>query len=225
MRYHLELLSIASLAALAGCAGGSRAEQQAKQEDSVDAVIRRQIAASDSARAADAARGKWRIWNGYNDDNNDGHLRREVKMTLEATTGQSAAQTEDLRQFGMPVAGIHDGSPFTLTLLCITDTVEAYIDWHTYLSGDDNIDVTTRFDQAPIRAMKWHVVGFAPPNQITRYQNNDARSFIKKLLSASSFEARVRPDNYVNSITGTWDLTGLTTAIVPLQRTCNGGWD
>ena len=124
---------------------------------------------------------------------------RTVVLSLRASGGQSTR-----------------GEPILLVLRCRSGETEAFIRWNDYL-GLDEARVTTRIGNAKAETRSWNI---STDNLATFYRRNDVE-FIKALLNTDRFLAQVTPYGE-NPVTATFDITGLSIAVVPLRETC--GW-
>jgi len=108
------------------------------------------------------------------------------------------------------------GNRVALVLRCKSNKTEAYINWHDYLGSEAR--VIWRIGDEDARTAKW---GLSTDSEATFYPYDDI-AFIRQLLNADRLVAQVTP--YAeNPVTAVFDLTGLTSAIRPLQDAC--GWE
>lgn len=103
----------------------------------------------------------------------------------------------------------------SLNIRCKENKTEVFVSWDLYL-GIDKIAMLTRLDKDPATRQWWVIstdykAAFAPNNDI---------AFTKQLMAYKRLLAQVTP--YGESpVMVTFDLTGLTKAIEPLQSACH----
>ncbi len=90
-----------------------------------------------------------------------------------------------------------------------------YITWDAYLGSEAT--VLTRVGDAKAVSQGWDL---SSDSKATFYPGNHV-SFIKSLLQTDKLVAQVTPYDE-SPVTAVFDLSGLSTAIAPLQATC--GW-
>lgn len=124
---------------------------------------------------------------------------KTVALYLKATGGKSKS-----------------GEDIALIIRCLSNKTELYINWQDYL-GMDQTTVTTRIGTDPAQKFSW---GISTDYKSTFYSGSPI-SFIKALMKADKLIAQLTP--YGESpVIATFDISGLTEAIKPLQSNC--GW-
>src|SRR2546425_7231757 len=108
------------------------------------------------------------------------------------------------------------GHSISLILRCRSNTTEVYIAWDAYLGSEAT--VLTRVGSTTAVTQRWDL---SSDSKATFYPGDHA-SFIKSLLHVDKLVAQVTP--YGESpVTAVFNLSGLSTAIKPLQET--GAWN
>ena len=107
------------------------------------------------------------------------------------------------------------GKPVLLVLRCWSGRTTAYIAWNEYLGS--GVRVTSRIGNAKATTEQWILTSdsrasFVPGNAI---------EFIRRLAAVPNFVAQVTPYQK-ETVTATFDVSGLSEAVKPLAQTC--GW-
>lgn len=105
-------------------------------------------------------------------------------------------------------------SPAFLIFRCERNSTEAYVSWREYI-GSDNMKVSYRTDKDEAKTVWWNP------------SSNGQATFIPKPISfINSLEGKnsiyIEAEKYRGGrVSGTFDLTGLQEAIIPLRGACN----
>jgi type VI secretion system protein VasI len=122
----------------------------------------------------------------------------------------SLAANESFRsQFGESVTP-------DLYITCREKKTELYINWDTYL-GLNETQMLYRLDKQKAKTKTWNI---SSDTKAVFYRGN-VIEFVKALTQANGMYAQITPYNE-SPVNVTFDLTGLSEALKPLQKAC--GW-
>jgi type VI secretion system protein VasI len=108
------------------------------------------------------------------------------------------------------------GEKFELILRCKNKQIEIYIDWESFI-GMDSALVTTRLDDKAATTTGWSI---STNYTSTFYPGRDAQ-YLQALMNANQLVARVTPYSE-NTVTATFDLTGIRVAGTEILIACQG---
>lgn len=118
----------------------------------------------------------------------------------------------------LPAAAVHGsigGDPPILVLRCRDTETSVAIEWQNYI-GSNSVPVTLRLDRHGGAQQLWQA---SPNGSGTGYPGN-AIGLIRRLSAGGTLDARVSPYGGY-AIDATFDLTGITDALVPLRKACH----
>jgi type VI secretion system protein VasI len=140
--------------------------------------------------------GRWRIAPTERDPISD---KPTANITLSSTTGRS--QFDD---------------PITLVIRCKDDEMDLYINWHQFVNNDSQ-EVELRLGNGTPVTRSW---SNSTDYEATFYPSDPTQQ-IKNMFGSTTLVARTTPYSS-NTITATWDITGIENAIANVRDAC--GW-
>lgn len=120
--------------------------------------------------------------------------------------------------FGSEVSGRYgDSSTPTLAVRCKENTTAISVNWGQYISTQDP-DVTWRIDDQPAHETKWSIS--TNYEAIGKWSGGASIPFVKKLFGHDELLMRITPHGE-NSVTTSFNISGLREAIKPLRQACH----
>ncbi|MGR7652546.1 type VI secretion system-associated protein TagO [Klebsiella aerogenes] len=104
----------------------------------------------------------------------------------------------------------------TIFVACREKKTEVFINWDVYL-GLEETSMLYRFDKQKAVERRWSI---STDTKAVFYSGRDI-DFVKAMVKANKMFARITPYNE-SPVSVTFDLTGLNSALKPLQQAC--GW-
>ena len=137
--------------------------------------------------------GRWEVSIETDEDNNT------IAVSLTGAAESDKTQSEE---------------SITVVMRCRNGDTDLYINWQDYLGNEASVQ-TQIGDQGAV-TQNWNL---SASHQSSFYPD-DSTEFITQLLNADLLVAQVSPYR-ARPVRATFNLTGLSDAIVPLRQTCN----